>query len=131
MSLNRMQYRYLKRFAKRSFTHSDLPKESQSICDYLIKLGYLEITYPLHYETNSNGFPVPDTENFVQITELGKAYLHAYKVENYRWLIPVIISIFSALVSVIALYKSSQPMYIQLTTNNATIASVNDVIDKR
>ena len=108
MDLTKNRYKHLKYIArKKSILESDLPddiKESVSVLlqnNYVARVGF--------------GHSGIDFEYYeIQITEYGKMYIASRQKDGFRFWFPVIISAISLIISVLALYKSAQPINIYL-----------------
>jgi hypothetical protein len=92
------QYRMLKKVDKHSSIDAAfLSKEEKDICAFLLEKQFLAVTKS--YRRNEQG----DIDIFnlypkeYSITQAGKAQIYAFKSTFYKWWIPVIISIFSAI----------------------------------
>lgn len=128
--LDSRQYNYLKKFTKKSYTETEIRKEYMPICKFLLEENFLQYSHPRHIEKDSNGFPVPGTPTFIEITELGRSYLYTHRSESLRWKIPVLISIAALIVSIMALYKSAQPLQINIDKTAIITANTETTSEK-
>ena len=115
-SLSSSQRKLLKRLRKHILKKSQLSDAEWDDIVYLGENGY--IRFDAVYEDDTC-FRSIDT--VVIIKPLGKAVYESYIRTRNRWFIPVAISIAALIISVIALYKTSQPAKIYL--NDKIIAS--------
>ena len=92
--MSREQYWFLvhvRRFIKVMASDVHLDRSDLS---YLVKRGYVK-----HI---SNAF-TGGSDNYYQLTGAGRAAMHSYWLENYRWWIPVILSIIAIALSLLSL----------------------------
>lgn len=123
MELTKDQYRLLKKINRKKILHcnaiADYEQEAHS------KL--LELHYVSQYGVGNDGI---DPEYYeTRITEDGKMYIATRRINNRKFIIPVIISVAALIVSIMALYKSSQPIQINISNAN-TNANIEQTIDE-
>lgn len=114
-------YKLLKKLCKRKLKKSQLTDSELEDIYYLGDNGC--IRYEVVYE-NENSLKEIDT--LIILQSKGKAVYETYVRSRRRWLIPVIISVTAAIISVIALYKSSQPLEIhinEITNAESTVST--------
>lgn len=104
VDISRRQYLLLKMFRKDNASLKALNDKQLEDCEYLIDCGYLKATRELVYcdSTIGGARPVPTITAF-STTASGRAAMYTFKATFYKWWIPVIISIGSLVVSIIAL----------------------------
>lgn len=118
MELSNHQYRLLKQLSRKNLKSSELSQKSKKEISFLGKNGYIE------YEgIFDNENPIHQTDSYVHITPKGEAEYQAYIRQRNRWLIPLVISLAALIVSIFALYKSSQPIEIHIDTNAINTAT--------
>lgn len=102
--ISRNQYRLLKKFCKSNVFITSMSKEQADDCQHLLDLGFLEplIEYNDYIFSNGEHHPSPDVASYTT-TAAGRAAIYSFKATFYKWWIPVIISIASLIVSIIAL----------------------------
>lgn len=118
--LSKKQYKLLKKLYKKNLIQSELSEKDNQRIESLGKIGLVK--YKNIFE-DENSLKVLDNE--LSITPKGEAAYDSYVRSKRRWLIPVIISIAALIISIIALYKTSQPVKIYL---NDEIIRDNSVI---
>lgn len=106
VDISRGQYLLLKKFRKDNISAESLDKKQLDDCDYLVKCGFLKAIKELKlYEHAIGGArPIPTIASF-STTASGRAAIYSFKATFYKWWIPVIISIASLIVSIIALHS--------------------------
>ena len=104
VDISRGQYLLLKKFRKDNISAESLDKKQLDDCDYLVKCGFLKAIKELKLFEHSIGGPrpIPTITSFTT-TAPGRAAIYSFKATFYKWWIPVIISIASLGVSIIAL----------------------------
>ena len=119
------QYKLLKKLRKRNLKKSELSNSQLDDIDYLGKNGCIR-----YEEVSENEDYLHPVDTLIILKPQGKAIYETYVRNKRRWLIPVIISICALIISIFALYKSSQPVKIYINELNTTenIASTNAMI---
>lgn len=107
----RSQYRLLGKLKRHTLKKSKLSDESKFDIYYLGDKGCLR--YEIVYEDENIDFP-KEVDTIIHIMPQGKAVYDTYIRERRRWLVPVVISIFALIISIIALCRSSQSIKIYL-----------------
>lgn len=104
VDISRGQYLLLKKFCKNNASAESLDSEQLSDCNYLVKCGYLKAIKELKsYEQTVCGVRPIAAIASLTTTASGRAAIYSFKATFYKWWIPVIISIASLIVSIIAL----------------------------
>ena len=112
MELSSYQYKLLKKLCKKQLILSELSESDQIRISSLADNGYVR------YESiTDSDAPRKALYTLVKIEPKGEAEIDSYKRNRTRWLIPVIISLAALMISIFALYQSSQPIEIYLNTN--------------
>ena len=113
-------YKLLKKLHKHELKKSQLTESESEDITYLGENGC--IRYEGIYENEDS---MKQIDTLIILRSKGKAVYETYVRNRRRWLIPVIISIVAAIISIIALYKSSQPLEININeiTNAESIVS--------
>lgn len=104
LDISREQYKMLLKIDKaKTLQASSLSAEELEICEYLVD----------HECIKARTFAHPDFEGTIQVqrslppnielTQIGKAQLYAFRSTFYKWWIPVIISLFALITSVVAI----------------------------
>ena len=126
LDLAHEQYKLLKRLRRKNLKMSELTQKQLGNVDYLGKNGC--IRYESVFKNEDYLHPV---DTLIILKPQGKAIYESYVRTTRRWLIPVIISLFAAIISICALYKSSQPVkvYINDTIMNTTATNTNTTHD--
>lgn len=115
MKLSNIQYKLLIRICKHPIKLSSLSDLEKQRVFYFADNKYVSLD-PIS-DPNTPRITV-DTD--VRITPAGEYACDLYHREKIRWLIPVFISIAACVISIISLYKSSQPIEIYIDTNTST-----------
>lgn len=124
MELTKEQYQLLK-FIKRKqvIKQDDIPEKKSSSLSKLIECDFVN-----SYGVGHSGI---DCEYYeIAINENGKMYIETRKRSDSRFWFPVIVSIIAVIVSAFSLYKSSQPIYINIDTANMTATTTSDTTEK-
>ena len=114
-------YKLLKKLHKHKLKKSQLTESELEDINYLGDNGC--IRYEGVYENEDY---MNQIETLIILKPKGKAIYETYIRNRRRWLIPVIISVAAAMISVIALYKSSQPLEIhinKITNAESTVST--------
>lgn len=114
-------YKLLKKLRKHELKKSQLTKSELEDIYYLGDNGC--IRYEAVYENEDS---MKEIDTLIILQSKGKAVYETYVRNRKRWLIPVIISVAAAIISVIALYKSSQPLEIhinEITNAESTVST--------
>ena len=121
----RSHYKLLKKLRKRELKKSQLTKDELEDISYLGKNGCIR-----YEDISENDDAALPTDTLIILQSKGKAVYETYVRNRRRWLIPVIISFLALIISIFALYKSSQPLeiYINEITNTASTASTSATI---
>lgn len=117
MELSGNQYKLLKRLSKSGIKKSELTPNQQRNIAFLGDNGYIEYKSIFENENSLN-----QIDSYILIQPKGEAAYRSYIRQRNRWFIPLIISLGALIVSIFALYKSSNPINIHIDTN--TINSV-------
>lgn len=117
----RSQYRLLKKLYKKDLLKSQLAEYEMRDIHYLGKNGCIE-----YEDISEDDDYIHTTDTRIILKPQGKAVYETYVRNRRRWLIPVVISVIAALISLCALYKSSQPVKIYLNDENITDNSVSN-----
>lgn len=118
-------YKLLKKLCKRKLKKSQLTDSELEDIYYLADNGC--IRYEVVYENEDS---LKEIDTLIILQSKGKAVYETYVRSRRRWLIPVIISVTAAIISVIALYKSSQPLEIhinEITNVESTVSTSTTV----
>ena len=119
MDLSNSQYKLLKRIRKNK--KIDLSSFSESERE---DVSYLANNGLVHYESvYDEDKPLKILRTDAVIQPKGKAEYDTYRRVRLRWMIPLVISILALLVSIGAMYKSSQPINIHINTSMYTTTS--------
>lgn len=115
-------YKLLKKLWKKNLKKSELSKSQLDDIDYLGKNGCIR-----YEEVSANEDYLHPVDTLIILKPQGKAVYESYIRTTRRWLIPVIISLFAAIISICALYKSSKPVkvYINDTIMNNTTTTTS------
>lgn len=122
--LSNHQYKLLKKLLNKDIKKSELTtKDYNRICE-LGKKGF--ISFESIYKDESS---LKRIDENIQISPRGEAMYDTYIRNKRRWIIPLIISLISLIISIFAIYKSSEPIKIYLNDEiiNAKILSSNDI----
>ncbi len=112
MELSSYQYKLLKKLSKKELILSELSEKNQKRIHSLAKNGYVS------YEAITDpDIPRKVLYTIVRIEPKGEAEIDSFRRSKIRWLVPVIISLAALIISIFALYKSSQPIEIHVSTN--------------
>lgn len=103
-------YKLLKRLRKRNLKKSELTTEQLDDIEYLGKNGCIR-----YEEVSKNEDYLHPIDTLIILKPQGKAIYESYVRSTRRWLIPVVISVAAFIISVLALYKSSQPIDVHLS----------------
>lgn len=111
------QYKILLTFRRHggSLSHDRVSRFDAEDVKTLIRFGYLKC--------NHESFIDPSFRNTYRLTGEGKSAMHDFWVSNYRWWIPVIISLIAIIISIISLVYS-------VAFNSATMDMTAAAIDK-
>lgn len=112
MELSGNQYSLLKKLLKKDYKKSELTPKEKRDAAFLGDNGYIE--YKGIFESDNS---IHQIDSLIFISPKGEAAYRSYARQRNRWFIPIIISIAALIVSVLALYKSSQPIDIHMDTN--------------
>ena len=108
MDLTKERYKHLKFIArKKSMLERDLPDKMKESIPVLIDQGYIA-------KVGCGHSGIDFAHHEIQITEHGKMYIASRQRDGFRFWFPVIISVISLIISVLAIYKSAQPINIYL-----------------
>lgn len=118
MELSTYQYSLLKRLLKHKLKKSELTEKEQEQFSFLGSNGY--ITYEGIYENENS---IHQLDSYIRIAPKGEAAYQTYIRQRNRWAIPMLISLVAVIISIFALYKSSQPINIHIDTNMMNIAT--------
>ena len=102
IEISNKQYRFLKKIKRRTVVYvSDLSPNEITMARYLSTAKCIKAVHRMDLS-------VPDVARVVpksyQITQYGEAQLYTFKAKFYKWWIPVVISIFALIISVLALF---------------------------
>lgn len=115
MELSSYQYKLLKILNKKQLILSNLSKENQKRIHSLAENGYVS------YESITDpDIPRKVLYTIVKIEPKGESEIDSFRRSRIRWLIPVIISLSALIISILAIYKSSQPIKIYVSTNTTS-----------
>ena len=112
---------FLKSCIKKDLLKSQLTENEMRDIHYLGQNGCIE-----YEDISENDDYIHTTDTRIILKPQGKAVYETYVRNRKRWLIPVVISIIAALISLCALYKSSQPVKIYLNNESITDNSVSN-----
>lgn len=115
MKLSNIQYKLLIRICKNPINLSELSEIEKQRVFYFVDNKYVSLD-PI----SDPNVPRLTVDTTVKITPAGEYACDLYHREKIRWLIPVFISIAACVISIISLYKSSQPIEIYIDTNTST-----------
>lgn len=125
MELSSYQYKLLKKICKKQLILSELSKSDRTRISSLADNGYVR------YESITDpDSPRKTLYTLISIEPKGEAEIDSYKRNKIRWLIPVIISLAALIISIFALYKSSQPIEIHISTNNTISENTRENMEK-
>lgn len=92
--MSREQYWFLVHLRRSGKINSSDVSIDRSDLSYLAKRGYVK-----HISNTFTG----GSDNYYQLTGAGRAAMHTYWLENYRWWIPVILSFIAIAISITSL----------------------------
>lgn len=118
MDLSKNQTKLLKSLSKESRTLSDFNTTDKLDISFLGENGLIH--YKGIYEDDSSLSP---RDAVVTISPKGTAVYEQILKEKRRWLVPVIISVVALIISICAIFSSSQSVYIYM--NNEEIFHTN------
>lgn len=114
------QYRLLRKLHKKDLLKSQLTEYEMRDIHYLGQNGCIE-----YEDISEDDDYIHTTDTRIILKPKGKAVYETYVRNHRRWLIPVAISIIAALISLCALYKTSQPVKIYLNDESIIDNSVS------
>ncbi len=103
-NLSKSQYKMLCRIKKEKTTSTNsLSKEEVEICSYLLTHGCIVPRCSPALNSSGRLINIKLLPEHLKITQEGEAHIYSFRSTFYKWWIPVVVSIFSLLISIASL----------------------------